>query len=173
MTSTPPVTGLTFETTIDASEARQAVSRSYLRRYLVLGLFAFSAATLFRFQRPWRDSWDLITDLISYAVGVAIGMIGLGFAALFLGSREATRRSEANGPTKYLVTNDGIDIQQRNSAAQINWQLFAGFTETKTLILLRLRQGRKLIIIPTRCVPSSVKDELTTILSNKLARLKV
>ena len=164
-------TGLNFETTINASEARQAIGRSYFRRYLVVGVIAFAAAALFRLQRPWRDNWDLITDLISYVVGVTIGMLGFGFAALFLSSRETARRSEANGPTKYLVTNDGIDIQQKNSAEQLKWDLFAGFSETKTLILLRLRQGRKLIMIPKRCVPSSVEDELIAVFSNKLTRL--
>lgn len=115
-----PAAGLSFETSINASEVRQAVGRSYLKRYLVVGLIAFAAVTLLRLQRPWRDSWDLITDLISYVVGVTIGILGLGFAALFLSSRETARRGEASRPTKYLVTDDGIEIQQRMPQRNFN-----------------------------------------------------
>jgi hypothetical protein len=128
MTTTPPKTGLSFETTLVASDVRQAISRSFFRRYMVVGLIAFAAVTLFRLQRPWRDNWNLITDLLSYVVGLAIGILGLGFAALLLSSRETARRSEASGPTTYHVTEDGIEILVQNGTAQVKWGAFAGFS---------------------------------------------
>jgi hypothetical protein len=170
--SATPETGLRFETTIRAREVREAVGRSYWRIFFGLGLITFGIQTLFRLQRPWRDSWDLITDLISYVVGITIGMLAFGFGILFFSSSRLARRSEANGPTRYLVTDDGLDIRDEAAEAKLKWQAFAGFVEKKTLILLRLRQTRKLLIVPKRCLASSVEHELITTLSNKLARLR-
>lgn len=166
-----PETGLTFETTIAAGEVREAVGPAYWRFFIILAVIAFGLLTLFRLQRPWRDSWDLITDLLSYAIGFAIGFVIFGFGLLFLSSNRLARRSEENGPAKYLVTEDGIDIVEENVEAKLRWHAFAGFIEKRSLILLRVRRTRKLLIIPKRCLSKSVENSLLATLSSKLAKL--
>lgn len=146
---------LAFETTLQAAEAREAlwqVFKARLKPYSVLGLIVFGGLTLFKLQRPWHDSWDLASDLISYAIGIAIAMAALWLALLYGQSARAARLSQQNGPIKYVVHDDGIDIQANNVTAQLKWPAFAEFMVTKNLILLRLQRRRPFVIIPKRCL---------------------
>jgi membrane-associated PAP2 superfamily phosphatase len=136
-----------------------------------MGLVVFAAATLFRLQRPWRDTLDLVTDLISYAVGVAIAVVALGYVALALSVKRTVQRSSATGPTTYVVSDDGIEILKRSATVQLHWDSLAGFSETPTLVLLRFRQSRKMLIIPKRELSSSLQSELVGLLSTNLERL--
>lgn len=137
----------------------------------MIGVITFGLMALFRLQRPWRDSWDLITDLISYAIGAAIGVVGIGVALLFLGSARAARRSNANGPTRYRVSDGGVAIEDNITTAQLKWPVFAGFADLKSLILMRLKQRRMVLIVPKRCLSDAAEADLIKILSKQLPRL--
>jgi YcxB-like protein len=164
---------LTFEVLLTAKDMRQVATRVIVRLFLILLVVVFIAMAAFRLTRPSTDSWDLISDLLAYPVGLLIGFgITVPFVVMIYANRLA-RAPQANGPTRYTVSDDGIDLEETNASSRLGWPLFRGFIENKTSIIIHLRERGRLLIVPKRCLSDSQRTALTTILAKKIPQLRV
>jgi hypothetical protein len=114
-------------------------------------------------------------DLIKFGLG-AIILFALSFAVWFtiavsLCANRLLKNVRVNAPLIYTVSDSGLWTKSKNAFAQLDWPFFYGFAETRSTVLLQLRD-KKCIIIPKRCVGEENTLAFMQLLSAELPRLR-
>jgi hypothetical protein len=144
-------------------------TRVIVRFFVILYVATFIAMSVFRLTHPPTDGSDTFIIILIYAVGCAIGFAIFVPLGATIYARRLAQARQANGPTRYTLTDDSIDLEEANASSRLAWTAFGGFVENKTAIIIRLRGRAQYLIVPKRCLSEAEQTELVTILRDKLA----
>jgi YcxB-like protein len=146
MTTEAP-SALCFDKIVTRADARDAVwygwRRAKIKPMTLLLIFgSFLGAQIIA---KVNDVPFWLTLPIVFIVTVVIVVLVNWFFVAQLAERMA-KRAEAVGLEKWIVSDDGIEIQSSEGTVRLNWSSIQGYKLTKRLILLRLAGPRFLAI---------------------------
>lgn len=172
-TVNPNVPEITFRTTITAAEARESLWGAYYRKRflgLLLILAVVSLVIVVNTLRTEADSYSLLFGL-SLGLGGFLVVAVIYITAIFgYGSTVASCNRSHEG-TAWRITDEGAQVEEVNAKTLLKWTAFQGFTETNTLVLIRLARKKTYLIIPKRCLTPTQANGLIAVLLAKLPRI--
>lgn len=154
-----------FETTVRPSEATEAYWLINRRGVLFFSAIFLVIPALCGFVLYREMTWTFV----EWGIIVAFGYAAFMGCLIVVCGINCSRRSKANGPIKWVVTDDGIKIDDVNASVQLKWPGLKDFIATRSLILPRFKNTNRALIIPKRCLDEQALTTVNGLLSLHLS----
>jgi hypothetical protein len=165
MTIGLPPTEVAFETTMRTPEAIETFWRMFCRRVLIMSVIFIVTPVALGLVVDKELAWSFVEWGFIIALVYTLFMLCL----IVVCGINSSRRSKANGPIKWSVSDKGINMEDKDASVQVKWSGLKGFVETRRLILPRLRNRKGYLVVPKRCLDEPTRTNLITLLSLHLS----
>lgn len=168
-TETPPLV-LCFEKTVTRADSRDAVWYGWQRTKIKPMVFIVIFGSLLGAQIVSKVNgapfW-LILPILFIISAVMVALVN--WFAVSQSSERMAKRAESVGPEKWMVSNDGIEVQSSEGTVHLNWTSLRGYNVTERLILLRLA-GPRFLALPNASLTAGQRQAMLRYLDSKGVR---